>query len=165
MHKVMAVSVICAALATTAQAATQELHGIGNSRDVTCKGQDVSITGADNHFRLSGDCGRVEVHGSKHVVSLDNAAGLEVTGAGNEIQAGRLGGLDVDGADHRITAQVQGDGQQPAQVVLYGASNVLTLELQGPVQLEVNGISQQVTWQGDDPDVETSGIDHRLQRQ
>ena len=165
MHKVMAVSALCAALATTVQAATLELHGIGNSRDVTCKGQDVSISGADNHFRLSGDCGRVEVHGSKHVVSLDNAVSLEVTGGGNQIEAARVGGLDVDGADHQITAQVQGDGQQPAQAVLYGASNVLTLELQGPVRLEVNGSKQQVTWRGDDPEVETSGFDHRLQRQ
>lgn len=165
MHKVMAVSALCAALATTVQAATLELHGIGNSRDVTCKGQDVSISGADNHFRLSGDCGRVEVHGSKQVVSLDNAVSLEVTGGGNQIEAARVGGLDVDGADHQITAQVQGDGQQPAQVVLYGASNVLTLELQGRVRLEVNGSKQQVTWQGDDPEVETSGFDHRLQRQ
>ncbi len=165
MHKVMAVSVICAALATTAQAATLELHGIGNSRDVTCKGQDVSISGIDNHFRLSGDCGRVEVHGSKHVVSLDNAASLEVTGGENQIEAARLGGLDVDGADHQITAQVQGDGQQPAQVVLYGGGSVLTLDLRGPVRLEVNGSDQQVTWQGDDPEVETSGFNHRLQRQ
>lgn len=165
MHKVMAVGALCAALATTAQAETLELDGIGNARDVACKGQDVSITGNANHFRLSGDCGRVEVHGSEHVISMGKVASLEVTGGENQIEAERVAGLDVSGADHRITARVQGDGEQPAPVVLYGGGNVLTLDLQGPVRLEVNGIGQQVTWRGDDPTVETSGGEHRIQRQ
>ena len=80
MQKLMVVGALCATLATTVQAETLELDGIGNSRDVTCKGQDVSITGNANHFRLSGDCGKVEVHGSAQVVSIGKVASLEVTG-------------------------------------------------------------------------------------
>jgi hypothetical protein len=165
MQKLMAMGALCAALATAAQAETLALDGIGNSRDVRCKGQDVAITGNANRFRLSGDCGRVEVHGSDQVVTVGNVANLEVTGGENQIEAERVGSLDVSGADHRITAQVQGDGEQPASVVLYGGSNILTLDLHGPVHLEVNGIGQQVTWRGDDPTVETSGGEHRIQRQ
>ena len=71
----------------------------------------------------------------------------------------------MSGADHRITTQVQGDGQQPASVVLYGGGNTLTLDLRGPVHLEVNGVGQQITWRGDDPTVETSGGEHSLRRQ
>lgn len=53
MQKLMAMGALCAALATAAQAETLALDGIGNSRDVRCKGQDVAITGNANRFRLS----------------------------------------------------------------------------------------------------------------
>ena len=165
MHKVMAVGALCAALATPAQAGTLELDGMGNSRDVACKGQDVSVTGNANHFRLIGDCGRVEVHGTEHVISLGKVASLEVTGGENRIEAERVGGLDVSGTDHQVTAQVQGNDREPASVAVYGGENTLILDLQGPVRLEVNGLRQQVTWRGDELTVETSGGEHRIQRQ
>lgn len=57
MRKVLAAGVMVAACA--AQAQTLDLHGIGVSRDVSCKGLDVIVTGNGNQFRLTGDCGQV----------------------------------------------------------------------------------------------------------
>lgn len=164
MHKVLGAGVVWAVLVGSAQAQPLELGGIGVSRDVPCKGQDVVITGNGNQFILSGDCGQVEVHGSEHVVQLGDAASLAVTGGENRIDAARIGGLQVEGTDQQVSAQVEGDGK-PAAVAVYGADNVLRLDFHGPVQVEVNGSGQQVNWQGDEPEIATSGIDHRIERQ
>ncbi|MBH3341380.1 DUF3060 domain-containing protein [Pseudomonas mendocina] len=163
MHKVLAVGVVVAAWLSTAQAQTLELDGIGVSRDVPCNGLDVIITGNGNQFRLAGDCGQVEVGGSEQQVSFGEASSLVVTGVNNRVEAERVGGLDVSGSEHRIDSQVQGSGQ-PAQVALYGEGHVLDLDLSGPVQIEVNGIGQQLTWRGDEPQIETSGVEHRIER-
>lgn len=108
MRKVLAAGVMVAACA--AQAQTLDLHGIGVSRDVSCKGLDVIVTGNGNQFRLTGDCG------------------------------------------------------QAASVAIYGEGNVLDLDLSGPVLIEINGLSQQLTWSGDEPQIETTGVDHRIRQ-
>lgn len=163
MHKVLGAGVIWAVLAGTAVAQPLELGGIGVSRDVPCKGQDVIITGNGNQFSLSGDCGRVEVHGSEHVVQMGDAISLEVTGGENRIDAAHIGGLQVEGTEQQVSAHVQG-GEAPATVAVYGADNVLRLDLKGPVQIEVTGSSQHLLWQGDEPEINTSGIEHRIER-
>lgn len=164
MHKVLVVGGMVAACLGTAQAQTLDLHGIGVSRDVPCKGLDVIVTGNGNQFRLTGDCGQVEVNGSEQQVSFGNAAGLVVTGVKNRIEAERVTGLEVSGSEHQIDTEVRGNDQQPAQIAIYGEGNVLDLNLSGPVQIEVNGLNQQLTWSGDEPQIETTGVEHRIQQ-
>lgn len=164
MHKVLGTGVLLLTLAGGAQAQeAMELGGIGVSRDVPCKGRNVIITGNANEFRLEGGCGQVEVQGSQHVLRLDSATSLEVTGADNRVDAERIGGLAVNGSGHRINAEVRGEGQA-ATVAVYGAENILQLDLEGPASMEVNGIGQQLSWEGDEPDIATSGTDHRIER-
>ena len=78
MHKVWIAGAMLAASLGTAQAQALDLHGIDVSRDVPCKGQDVIVTGNGNQFRLTGDCGQIEVNGSDQQVSFGKAAGLVV---------------------------------------------------------------------------------------
>ncbi len=164
MHKVLGTGVLLLTLAGATQAQeAMELGGIGVSRDVPCQGRDVIITGNANEFRLEGGCGQVEVQGSQHVLRLDSASSLEVSGADNRVDAERIGGLAVDGSGHRISAEVRGAGQ-PAAVTLHGAENILQLDLEGPASIEVNGIGQQLAWKGDEPEIATSGTDHRIER-
>ncbi|MBD9426065.1 DUF3060 domain-containing protein [Pseudomonas sp. PDM15] len=164
MHKVLGAGALLLTLTGAAQAQeAMELDGIGVSRDVSCKGRDVIITGNANEFRLDGDCGRVDVQGSEHVLRLGSAASLEVTGAENRVDVGHIGGLAVNGSGHRINAEIRGEGQSPT-VAIYGAENILQLDLEGPVSIEVNGIGQQVAWEGEEPEISTSGTDHRIER-
>lgn len=164
MHKVWVAGAMLAVSLGTAQAQTLDLHGIGVSRDVPCKGLDVIVTGNGNQFRLTGDCGQVEVNGSEQQVSFGKAAGLVVTGVKNRIEAERVTGLEVSGSEHQIDTEVRGNDQQPAQIAIYGEGNVLKLDLDGPTQIEVNGLNQQLTWRGDEPQIETTGVEHRIQQ-
>lgn len=164
MHKVLVVGGMVVACLGTAQAQTLDLHGIGVSRDVPCKGLDVIVTGNGNRFRLTGDCGQVEVNGSEQQVSFGKAAGLVVTGVKNRIEGERVTGLEVSGSEHQIETEVHGNDQQPAQIAIYGDSNVLKLALDGPTQIEVNGLNQQLTWRGDEPQIETTGVEHHIQQ-
>jgi hypothetical protein len=153
-----------AACLGAAQAQTLDLHGIGVSRDVPCKGLDVIVTGHGNQFRLTGGCGQVEVNGSEQQVSFGKAAGLVVTGVKNRIEGEHVTGLEVSGSEHQIETEVRGDDQQPAQIAIYGECNVLKLDLDGPTQIDVNGLNQQLTWRGDDPQIETTGVEHRIKQ-
>ena len=154
MHKVLAVGGMVAACLGSAQAQTLDLHGIGVSRDVPCKGLDV----------ITGDCGQVEVNGSEQQVSFGKAAGLVVTGVKSRIEGEHVTGLEVSGSEHQIETEVRGDDQQPAQIAIYGEGNVLKLDLDGPTQIEVNGLNQQLTWRGDEPQIETTGVEHRIKQ-
>lgn len=152
------------ALASLAHAEPLNIEGIGLSRDVSCRGQDVNITGNANVIELSGDCGAVLVYGSQHKVTLDTARSLSVSGAEHEVVAKRVNALSVDTTDNQVRATVAG-GEQPAVVEVTGADQVLDLQFDGPVKLDVSGSEQQVRWRGDEPEVQMSGIDNKVERQ
>ena len=164
MHKVWIAGAMLAVSLGTAQAQALDLHGIGVSRDVPCKGQDVIVTGNGNQFRLTGDCGQIEVNGSDQQVSFGKAAGLVVTGSKNRIEGERVTSLEVSGSEHQVETEVHGNDQQPVQIAIYGDSNVLELDLDGSTQIEVNGLNQQLTWSGDEPQIETTGVEHRIKQ-
>lgn len=163
-HGTKIAAMLLAALAGGVQAQTLELDGIGVSRDIPCNGQDVSISGNGNRFRLSGECGLVEVHGSEQVVDLGDARRVEITGIGNQVQAGRIARLGVSSTGHRVQATLLGQAEKPAQVEIYGAENALTLGFEGPAQVDISGSGQQLDWRGDEPQITTSGIEHRIER-
>ena len=79
MNKTLIAGFLLAGTATLAQAEPLNIEGIGLSRDVSCKGQDVNISGNANVIHLKGDCGAVLVYGSEHKVTLDTARSVSYT--------------------------------------------------------------------------------------
>ncbi|WP_070884748.1 DUF3060 domain-containing protein [Pseudomonas sp. D1-3] len=152
------------ALASLAQAEPLNIEGIGLSRDVSCKGQDVNISGNANVIHLKGDCGAVMVYGSQHKVTLDTARSLSVSGAEHEVVAERVNALSVDTTENQVRTTVAGS-DQAALVEIAGADQELDLQFEGPVKLEVGGTNQQVRWRGEEPEVQMSGIDNKVERQ
>lgn len=164
MNKTLITGLLLAGSATLAQAEPLNIEGIDLSRDVSCKGQDVNISGNANVIHLKGDCGAVLVYGSEHKVTLDTAKSLTVSGAEHEVVAERVNALSVDTTDNQVRATVAG-GEQPALVEVTGADQELDLQFEGPVKLDVSGTDQQVRWRGDEPEVQMSGIDNKVERQ
>lgn len=150
--------------ASTVQAASLDIDGIGVSREVPCQGQDVDITGNANQIRLTGPCGRVRVHGSQHQVSLDTAAALEVSGIDNQVRAGAVAQLSVQTSGNDIQATLLAAGNTQAAVEVTGANQVLELTFTGPAKVELSGAEHRFTWAGDEPLFEISGVDHRIER-
>ncbi|MHA6491759.1 DUF3060 domain-containing protein [Pseudomonas borbori] len=163
-HRIRVSAVTLALLAGVSQAQALELDGISVSRDIPCKGEDVSITGNGNQFRLSGECGQVEVHGSEQVIVLVDAKGVEITGIANQVQAERIDQLDVSGGGHRVEASLRGEPERAAPVAVYGADNILTLGFDGPANVDISGSGHQLEWHGDEPQITTSGSDHQIER-
>lgn len=166
MNRMQRVGGLLAGMTITALAQAEPLtiEGIGLSRDIACKGQDVNITGHTNTIELTGDCGAVLVYGSEHKVTLQTARSLTVSGAEHEVVAERVNGLDVATTDNHVRATVAA-GEQPARVKVQGAEHELDLQFDGEATLEVSGTDQQVRWSGDEPAVHMSGIDNRVERQ
>lgn len=152
------------ALTALAQAEPLNIEGIGLSRDVSCKGQDVNISGNANVIHLKGDCGAVEVSGSEHKVTLDTAKSLSVSGAEHEVVAERVNALSVDTLNNQVRTAVVA-GEQPTPITVSGTGHKLDLRLEGETRLDVSGIEQQVRWSGDEPQVQLSGADNRVERQ
>jgi len=115
-------------------------------------------------IHLKGDCGAVLVYGSEHKVTLDTARSLTVSGAEHEVVAERVNALSVDTTENQVRTTVAG-GEQPALVEVTGADQELDLQFEGPVKLDVSGTNQQVRWRGEEPEVQMSGIDNKVERQ
>jgi hypothetical protein len=164
MNKTLITGLLLAGSATLAQAEPLNIEGIGLSRDVSCKGQDVNISGNANVIHLTGDCGAVLVYGSEHKVTLATARSLTVSGAEHEVVAERVNALSVDTTENQVRTTVAG-GEQPALVEVTGADQELDLQFDGPVKLDVSGTNQQVRWRGEEPEVQMSGIDNQVERQ
>ncbi|WP_083640151.1 DUF3060 domain-containing protein [Pseudomonas sp. PA15(2017)] len=152
------------ALASLAHAEPLNIEGIGLSRDVSCKGQGVNISGNANVIHLKGDCGAVMIYGTEHKVTLDTAKSLSVAGAEHEVVADRVNALSVDTLDNQVRTAVIA-GEQPALIAVAGAEHQLDLRLEGETRMDVSGIDQQVRWSGDEPQVQLSGADNKVERQ
>ncbi len=163
MNKTLMAGLLLAGTATLAQAEPLNIEGIGLSRDVSCKGQDVNITGNANVIHLSGECGAVLVYGSEHKVTLDTAKSLTVSGAEHKVIAERVNALSVDTSNNQVRTAIIA-GEQPAVVTVEGAEHELDLQFEGQAKLNVTGVSQQVRWSGDEPEVQLGGIDNKVER-
>lgn len=151
-------------LAVPAQAQPLEFDGIELSRDIPCGGRDVNISGNANTISLTGDCGVVQVYGTDHKVSLGTATALEISGMDISVSATSVARLMVDTAKNRVRGAVVGDGQT-AIVEIDGAEHELDLRFDGPVQITLNGVDNQLNWSGDEPAISSSGVGHRIVRQ
>ena len=151
-------------LAGAAHAQPIELDGIELSRDVPCLGKDVNISGSANNISLTGECGVVQVYGTDHKISLETASALEVSGIDNRVTATSVGRLLVDTNQNHVRTAVVGRGQT-AIVEVSGAEHELVLTFEGPVQLTLDGIDNQLKWSGDEPAMSSSGVGHKIERQ
>mgnify|MGYP007084193788 CR=1 FL=1 len=50
-------------------------------------------------------------------------------------------------------------------VEIDGAEHELDLRFDGPVQITLNGVDNQLNWSGDEPAISSSGVGHRIVRQ
>ncbi|SDI65403.1 Protein of unknown function [Pseudomonas flavescens] len=163
MNKTLMAGLLLAGTATLAQAEPLNIEGIGLSRDISCKGQDVNISGNANVIHLTGECGAVLVYGSEHKVTLDTAKSLTVSGAEHKVVAERVNALSVDTSNNQVRTAIIA-GEQPAVVTVEGAEHELDLQFEGQAKLNVTGVSQQVRWSGDEPEVQLGGIDNKVER-
>jgi len=165
MNKMLTAACLLSGMVASAAALAEPLNieGIGLSRDVSCKGQDVNITGNANVIHLAGECGAVLVYGSEHQVTLETARSLTVSGAEHKVVAERVNALSVDTSNNQVRTAIIA-GEQPAVVTVEGAEHELDLQFEGQAKLNVTGVSQQVRWSGDEPEVQLGGIDNKVER-
>ncbi|SMQ71185.1 Protein of unknown function [Devosia lucknowensis] len=143
------------------------IEGVSLSRDIPCEGQNIGIYGADNRIHLTGNCGKVIVHGDGHEVSIEKAVELAVSGAGHVVNAGHLAKLVVDTAGNTVNATMASDGAD-AQVEIAGAEQVLNLDLASATDISINGTEQVLNWSladgAPEPRIDMGGIDNAANR-
>ncbi|MCP1548081.1 MULTISPECIES: DUF3060 domain-containing protein [Methylorubrum] len=161
--------ILAAAMAPLGIAQADELtiEGVGISRDVDCHGKDVGVYGAENEIALTGRCGLISVHGSKHKVSFEEGRALFVSGMDNTVQGGRAQDVTVSVTQNIVTATL-GGGSPPGKLDTSGANNRVSLVLAGPTQLQVNGADHVVEWTRSEgapnPEVTASGAKNVIKR-
>ena len=143
------------------------IDGSGLSRDVHCAGDDVEIYGANNTIKLTGTCTSVTVGGLEQSVEMEEAGKLDVSGSGHKI-TGTASALALYGDASTVTVTIDGAATEPAVVDVSGGEHKLDLTLRKAVRLDVQGISQQVTWalgnDASEPKVSISGADNKVER-
>ncbi|KQQ20134.1 hypothetical protein ASF53_23705 [Methylobacterium sp. Leaf123] len=161
--------ILAAAMAPLGIAQADELtiQGIGISRDIDCHGKDVGVYGAENEIALTGQCGLITVHGSKHKVSFEEGRALLVSGMDNTVKGGKAQDVTVSVAQNVVTATL-GGGSAPGRLDMSGANNRVSLILAGPTRLAVNGVDHLVEWTRSEgapnPEVTASGAKNVIKR-
>lgn len=131
--------------AAPASAETLVVSGLKAQRELACDGQDVAIMGHGHRVSLGGRCGEVQVAGEGHTVTLADARRLEVMGTGHSVTAsGTVETVAVYGLEQRVTAATAPG--QPATAELMGASSLLRMTLNGPLQAQVAGTENRLLW-------------------
>lgn len=141
------------------------IDGSGVSRDVHCAGDAVEIHGANNIIKLTGTCASVTVSGIEQTVDIQQAGKLDISGSGHKVTAA-ASGLMLYGDKSEVTATIGGEAD--AVVDISGGEHVVDLALQQATQIEVQGVSQQVTWapvaNTPEPRISISGADNKVER-
>lgn len=168
MRILLSVCLLAAASsAALAQSDEVTVEGIGLSRSVPCDGRDVGIYGANNKIDLTGACGKVIVHGSSHVVTIESASALTVSGAEHTVTAAALGALSIQTTENTVNATMVSDGT-PAIVEVNGADQVANLTLASATDISVGGTGQAINWSladgAPEPKIDMGGIDNAVNR-
>lgn len=150
-------------LSTAVQADPAFLDGSGETHELACTGQDVTIVGNANQIRLSGQCGLVFIQGWDQVVKLDKARALRINGVNNQVSADVVGGLEVEASGNQVRATLAG-GEPQAQVRIAGAEQLLDLHFNGPAHVELGGMDHRFDWHGHEPVIDASGVRHQISR-
>lgn len=80
------------------------IRGQGLKRTVQCNRARVTVDGSGNEVVMHGPCERVAIHGTNHVVSIEEAGTLTVLGSGHRVQWVR----GLDGKDPKVTTSATG---------------------------------------------------------
>ncbi|WP_232629915.1 DUF3060 domain-containing protein [Methylobacterium sp. Leaf118] len=151
--------------AQPARSETQQIEGVGLSRDIHCEGGDVGVYGADNAVRLTGTCANVVVHGSDHTVALERGAQLAVSGIGQRVTGGEVSGLSVEGTQSVVSVSLQSSGAD-AVAEISGAEQKVALRLGGPSRLAIQGYQHEIGWSAGrgvaKPRISAAGIASRI---
>lgn len=143
------------------------IEGIKINRDIPCNGQDVGIYGAENKITLTGNCGKITVHGSNHKVSLQRGTDLSVSGVDNAVTGGTVATLEVQTAKNTVSVTVE-PTQGKGNVNVSGVEQQLSLVLAGATELIVAGADQKVMWSlasgAPDPSISSSGVNNSIQK-
>ncbi|MDX3810439.1 DUF3060 domain-containing protein [Bosea thiooxidans] len=155
-------------LAAPALAEEISIEGARMSRDFACEdGQDVVISGAENHVSLTGRCGVVKVLGSKHGLSFEAADALVVSGISIQAEGKAVGNLVVEVTKNRVRTTVKPSAER-AKVDVSGADQEVELTLAGPTQIEMQGAKNVLRWRAapdvKPPSVSASGIENQISR-
>lgn len=141
------------------------ISGVGQSRDFTCNGEDVTISGQGHMVALKGSCGAIAVHGSGYSVTFEESTSLAVSGAQNKASGGSTGNLTVETAENTVSTKVHA-GETAAEIDVSGADHTIELELTGPAKIEVGGAKNSLSWTAatdvGEPSISTSGIENRI---
>lgn len=161
------IAIAAAFAAVPALAAELEIQGVGIKRDIPCNGNDISVLGAENVIKLTGQCGKIDVHGSNHSVTFERGTELSVSGADNKVFGGTVSHLVVEVAKHTIQATIK-PTEGAGHVDVSGAEHHLALKLGGAVNLTVAGADQNVEWSlvdnAPEPNISSSGVKNNIQR-
>lgn len=122
-----------------------KIEGVGISRDIDCDGEDVGVYGAENRIALTGNCGRVVVHGADHEVTFERARDLLVSGSKLKVRGGEAASLSVEIDQNEVEATMK-PAEGASEVRISGADQKVTLTLAGPVTLGVHGADNEVVW-------------------
>lgn len=137
------------AVRTIAAAPLEDIQ-IGGSRvtrEVTCDGRDVMISGEAHNITLRGNCQDVAIGGFNHRVTMVSAAGLQVSGSANQVTVSQdISGLEMGGSQHRVSTGLRKAAEEPAQVMVSGEGSVVNLRLEGRTRIEVGGMNQRIMW-------------------
>jgi Tfp pilus tip-associated adhesin PilY1 len=162
----LAMAAVCA-FAHVGYAEELKIEGVGIRRDIPCNGQDVGVYGAENKITLTGECGRITVHGSDHKVSLERGTDLSVSGADNAVTGGTVSSLNVQIAKNTVAVTIQ-PTEGKGRVDVSGAEQKLNLVLATPAELKVIGADQKVEWSlasgAPEPSISSSGVNNSIQK-
>jgi len=89
-----------------------EINGIGKNRTITCHGENVEVSGIDNHVYVKGECHELSVSGNSNFCQVEAVRVISVSGNENEVAwKHALGGddprIDESGNDNKVR-QVHG---------------------------------------------------------
>jgi len=162
----LAMAAVCV-FAHVSHAEELKIEGVGIRRDIPCNGQDVGVYGAENKITLTGECGRITVHGADHKVSLERGTDLSVSGADNAVTGGTVSSLNVQVAKNTVAVTIQ-PTEGKGKVDVSGAEQKLNLVLATPAELRVVGADQKVEWSlasgAPEPSISSSGVNNSIQK-
>jgi len=95
-------------LAGSVMAATPiEVKGVGIRKTIDCAGGSVVVTGTSNELTLKGDCQKVTLSGTGHVIHAEGLGRVEISGLNNLVEwqralAGEAPGVEDSGMGNQV---------------------------------------------------------------
>ena len=106
------VSATPSAVAASSQIIKMDETGVTKVLD--CQGQDVVVSGSENHIILHGKVGKLTIQGSTNQISVDNASVVDISGVENRVQwDGKQPEVHNPGNDNRVT-ELSGPSHAPS---------------------------------------------------